>query len=186
MARFAKMMGILLMAVLFLWSASTLAQAAQGGGNQPNTGLFGEMDKNGDGKVTQEEFKAFYGDVFNRMKKDEQGNVTVENLTVYYAARFKVLDKNGDGVIARDEYATPGIDANGDGKTTLAEWSAFFVAQVKVMDTDKDGKVTPQEYNAYCAAHFKAADKDGDGVIILKEWMTPRAPEKKGAKEQKK
>jgi hypothetical protein len=53
------------------------------------------------------------------------------------------------------------------------------------MDTDKDGKVTPQEYNAYCAAHFKAADKDGDGVIILKEWMTPRTPEKKGAKEQK-
>lgn len=185
MQRFKRILWPVLVAGLLAWSAGSTAQAVvKGDDKKPaNTGLFGEMDKNGDGKVTKEEFMAFYGHAFDQMKKDGQGNVTVESVTVYYSARFKFLDKNGDGVITKDEYATtPGMDTNRDGKVTLDEWSAFLVAEITVMDADKDGKVTPQEYNAYCDARFKALDANGDGVVVLKEWLAPRPPAAKGAK----
>lgn len=181
-ARFKNITGIALAAVLFLWSPAAQAQTPKNEAKASKASLFHEMDKNGDGQVIREEFMAFYEGAFSRLKQDDQGNVSVETLNVYYTARFKMLDKNGDGFIAKDEYATPGMDTNGDGKTSLEEWSAFFVAQVKMMDTDQDGKVSPQEYTAYCLAYFKAADRDSDGVIVLKEWMTPRPPAKKGDK----
>jgi hypothetical protein len=83
-------------------------------------------DRDGDGKVTAEEFTAFseggWGffsqgaekvklseldpmakGAFNGVKPDAEGNVTKEAYMAAVPARFKAADKNGDGVLSRDE-----------------------------------------------------------------------------------
>lgn len=74
-------------AVLCLWAA--VAQAAPDATGAPQASKpdkFAMMDANKDGKVTYEEFKAFYPDM-----REEA---------------FTVIDKNGDKVIDRVEWDT--------------------------------------------------------------------------------
>ena len=125
-----------------------------GGGEMPGGGMpmspeemanrFKEADKNGDGKVSKEEFPGA-AERFARLDKDADGFVTIEE----FQAAMKDMpqgegkggrrmlmqfDKNGDGKIARDEF--PGgdekfkeLDKNGDG----------FIAEDELPRGGKDG-----------------------------------------------
>lgn len=76
-----KLLHIALAAVLCLWAASAQANPAAEGGNVDK---FDQMDTNKDGKVTLEEFKAY----FPNMREEA----------------FAAIDKNGDKVIDRAEW----------------------------------------------------------------------------------
>lgn len=74
-------------AVLCLWAAAAQAAPAATGETQtPKPDKFAMMDSDKDGKVTHEEFKAFFPDM-----REEA---------------FTVIDKNGDKVIDRIEWDT--------------------------------------------------------------------------------
>lgn len=177
-----SMIWVILTAVFVIWGSDALAQTPKAETKATKAGNFNELDKNGDGKVSKEEFRAFLDNQFSEMKKDKDGNVTVESYTVYMAARFKSLDKNNDGVITPDEYETANIDANKDGKVTLDEWNALVVRRIKITDTDNDGKITPKEYDVFTNVYFKVADKNGDGFVVKEEWAqnAPEAQQTKG------
>src|SRR5476649_927878 len=79
----------------------------------------------------------------------------------------------------------PPIDANGDGKITLAEYQASRVTRTMRADTDHDGKISKAEFTAMVQkrmarqgdggeapdidAMFDRQDIDGDGFITKDE-----------------
>lgn len=73
------------LAVLCLWSVAAQANpAASGNADAPKVDKFAQMDTNNDGKVSYEEFKAYFPDM-----REEA---------------FVVIDKNGDKFIERVEW----------------------------------------------------------------------------------
>jgi EF hand domain-containing protein len=51
-----------------------------------------------------------------------------------------------------------------------------------LVDANGDGRVTPEEASAYVQARFAAADRNGDGALVLEEAQTVRlAPAPDGA-----
>jgi len=105
-------------------------------------GRLKEMDKNGDGKLSQDEVPA---EAWTRLSK---------------------LDANGDGAVTPDEMAKarpPGGGPGGPGGPGRGE---FF----KAADKNGDGKITQDEAGERWERMSKA-DKDGDGAVTPQELM---------------
>jgi EF hand domain-containing protein len=136
-----------LIAALWLGTAALPAIAqgpgAGGGPGGPGGGcggrgaqMFQRLDTNGDGKITQDEFRAGRDARFAAMDQNGDGKVTQQEFEA--APRpgkqgprtqqmFQRADANGDGVITRDEFDRNAdlqfkrLDANGDGVITRDE-----------------------------------------------------------------
>ncbi|TIQ34491.1 MAG: acid-shock protein [Mesorhizobium sp.] len=79
---------------------------------------------------------------------------------------------------ARREKAFMAADTDGDGKVSLAEWTAFQEKRkakgdpakaFASMDTNKDGFVDKSELDAFLAKRFARLDTNGDGVLAADE-----------------
>ncbi len=96
-------------------------------------------DKDGDHKISADEFKAAFPEA--------------------PAERFKALDKNSDGFLTAEE--RPGGGRGGQGHRMMGI--------LRKADKDEDKKVTKKEFKAAFpeapAEHFKALDKNKDGVL---------------------
>lgn len=75
---------------------------------------------------------------------------------------------------ARREKAFMRADTDGDGKVSLAEWTAFQTGRKAKgdparsfarMDANKDGFIDKLELDAFLAKRFAKLDKNGDGVL---------------------
>jgi hypothetical protein len=134
--------------ILTLLFAGT-AMACNGNDNcllRDEGGFIQRFDRNGDGKVSQDEFKG----------PDEH---------------FTHLDRNSDGYITKDEAPQgppPGQGQNGRGGES--ERGGGFV---KRLDKDNDGKVSKEEFDGP-AGHFSHFDRNGDGYITEDE--APKGP----------
>ena len=132
-------------AVILLASSAGLAQAQGPRGNQ---------DANGDGVISAQEFE-------DAAK-----------------ARFQRMDANGDGVIdatelaaiqkRMEEFRAQRPDAGSRPGGGGGDWSA--------MDADHDGKVTLAEALAASKARFDALDADKDGKLSEAERPMRRGP----------
>lgn len=119
---------------------------------------FKKLDRDGDGVVCLEEFKARRkgkaqeqaGELFKLLDKDGNGTVCCEEFTkksVEY--RFKMADKDGDGTLTFEEFK---------GRRTKPEDIEKAEQQFKKMDKDGDKKVCCEEF---AAAQKKPARKPG-------------------------
>ncbi|MEW6629446.1 MAG: acid-shock protein [Pseudomonadota bacterium] len=80
--------------------------------------------------------------------------------------------------VARREKTLMRADTNGDGKITLAEWTAFQekrkakgdpAKSFARIDTKNDGFIDKAELDAFLAKRFAKLDKNGDGVLTADE-----------------
>ena len=134
------------------------------------------LDKNGDGKISGDEFPARGGAGWKRMDRNGDGVVDTAELTAAFEARAR--GRGGD--IGK---RILGMDANKDGVVSREEWKGkpkYFDS----IDTDKDGVLSKQEIDALAKraqrrgrwksrpsdALFRRMDADGDKKITKEEW----------------
>lgn len=167
---------------------SELPERPAGSGKGDKTGgreRIREADKDKDGKVTRDEFKATFPNA--------------------EAGRFEKLDHNKDGVLtesdaearaaerkskeaAEKKPATPSETKPDEKKDSPAKESSasnpprtgFLEQLIKDADTDKDGKVSPEELKkakpGMPEEAFKRMDTNGDGYITTDD--RPAAPQR--------
>ena len=69
------------------------------------------------------------------------------------------------------------VDANGDGKVTLAEFKTSRVAMMMRADASKDGKLSKEEFMdkqkdpAHAAENYIKFDKDKDTFLTKEEFV---------------
>ncbi|WP_186766514.1 EF-hand domain-containing protein [Puniceibacterium confluentis] len=101
--------------------------------------VFGDLDANGDGQLTQEEMTAHRTARFAAADADGDGLLTAEEMTAAAASRMaertarmiKRMDRNDDGLLSPEEMRAgrdPGrmfrrVDSNGDGVVSAGEFA---------------------------------------------------------------
>ena len=106
---------------------------------------FSEMDKNGDGTLSKDEFPR--PERFDTVDADHDGKVTKEEIAAAFkahvkdrvqgaahgviSARFKQIDADSDGKVSKTEFEAvfAKLDANGDGFVTEDEIKARFAGR---------------------------------------------------------
>lgn len=125
---------------------------------------FARFDTNRDGVVTRAEYDA----ARTAMRAERQGK------------RFAKLDKDGNGQVSREEFADRGdrgegrgLGMRGHGRHHGGGMGRF--GSFEMMDANKDGRVTLAEASARPLAMFDAADTNRDGTVTPEERQAARA-----------
>jgi Ca2+-binding EF-hand superfamily protein len=117
-------------AIAFVFLISAISFSIQAG-EKGFEKRFTMMDRNGDGKLTKDEFRK--PEMFEKLDKNKDGSVTleeakeimVERPSFNFEERFKMLDTNNDGKLSGEEFKKPELfdrmDLNKDGFITLEE-----------------------------------------------------------------
>ena len=109
-----------------------LAATSEDNGDRRMKDRFDRLDKDGNGRVDQEEFKAGGEFLFARMDVDGDGVITMAELEEHeraerIAKRFERMDTDSDGKVTSDEFAQAGaklfqrLDENEDGYLSKGE-----------------------------------------------------------------
>jgi len=181
-------------------AADSTATTARHGGHR-----FAQLDTNGDGKVTQDEFLAAAAQRFDTLDTRHRGSLDVADLAAApdVVSRddrraehiAKRLDGNGDGNVDAAE-AKAGtdrlfdrLDRNKDGILTADEMKGghegkhghfedFIQQRLTALDTNHDGSISRAEFEAGAKARFADADTNHDGVLSIAEMAdSPRVLE---------
>jgi len=119
--------------------AVTLALGASGAMAQSLPGSLAKMDKNGDGRLSLEEWQADKPKSFQKLDANKDGSVTREEALAYYTKIVKPTDPKTPALRTDTLFKQ---DANGDGTLTLEESLAAGEAAFKGRDKDGDGFLT--------------------------------------------
>lgn len=155
--------------------------------------VYQQMDFNGDGKVSKDEFGANRAKILASTDKNSDGKMTSEE----YALLLSRSDINKDGVITKEEYLTyfvgkdelstedaanlnyfvnnypegfTMIDANKDGSISVTEFKAYRLAIFNDLDKNKDSQLSKDEVQAGSAKRVKAFDKNKDNALNVEEY----------------
>lgn len=176
---------IALASVAALLATSSFALAQDRGQDR---GGFAHLDRDGNGIVTREEFRASALAHFDEIDQDHDGRVIPAEMAAFAkdqaAKRFAREDKNGDGQLSRAEAAPmpdevfARLDANKDGQLSpeeLAKADEHFqkFAEMRFAREDKnhDGAISRDEAQAAADEHFAKLDANGDGSVTKDEMM---------------
>lgn len=107
----------------------------------PIAGLMRLLDRNGDGRISQQEHAAGASRTFDAMDADGDGTVTAAEMDATRRGLY-----GADRTAAAGEIAT--VDGNGDGVLTAAEHTTATRVMFDRIDADRDGALTAQELEA--------------------------------------
>ena len=135
---------------------------------------FRNMDADGNGAVTQDEFGAYLKEKrqnwstvkFQKMDIDKDGNVSQSEYLDYQQQkaqrRFQHMDKNGDGMISEEEYKNSGRYGKRYGKFGREKIFAK-------LDKNSNGEITQEESLTAWTEWFTKIDLNGDKVVTADE-----------------
>lgn len=105
------------------------------GGMQMFTGLFAEVDADGDGSVTQEEIDTFRAATVTNADSSGDGAISLDEFETIYLnfVRARMVDAFQD------------LDADGDGSISTTEMDSRFGGVVERMDRNGDGALSPDD-----------------------------------------
>lgn len=123
---------------------------------------FERFDTNKDGTVTRAEFEAASGAM--KAQRDARRESRQEDT-------FASLDNDGNGQISRAEWDAghPGDGKSGPGGRMPGLRAAMGDRWFDALDANKDGKVTLAEANAAAMARFDRLDANKDGTVTPEE-----------------
>jgi Ca2+-binding EF-hand superfamily protein len=102
---------------------------------------FQDLDKNRDGKVSLEEYFAFFGAEHPQRRQ-------------FLVYEFRKYDRNGDGFITHEEHLAP---------VSLED-------EFRAQDLNQDGRLSQDEF-LHGKKVFPGLDRNHDGFIDLKEYL---------------
>lgn len=149
MHQISNLMVFLSFAVIILASGSYPASALTPTREQVRKSWekrFQDLDKNQDGKVSLEEYLAFFGTDHPQRHQ-------------FFEYEFRKYDRNGDGFITIEEHRAP---------VSLAD-------EFRGLDKNQDGRVSPDEF-LQGEPLFRRLDRNHDGVITWEEYSDAYRP----------
>ncbi|NUQ64603.1 MAG: EF-hand domain-containing protein [Pirellulales bacterium] len=145
--------------------------------SQPMAARFHVMDRNGDERMSLEEFQLAYAEIaghgqseraLGAMDRDGNGQLTVEEYCAF-SPELQVFcrDMDGDGQLTIEEYCR---------WCKSPEETAAVKGQFAKCDANRDGRVTVAEFAAgntpvATKSPFAALDGNGDGGLSLEEYL---------------
>lgn len=151
---------------------------------------FSKMDKNGDGKVSADEYKSYWVDVFGMIDIDKDGKVSESEHQARIGKRISEVDKDKDVSLTKEEFIdTPKpsgklpekgsegafsfkkADINADGSITVEEYYLLMGERFDKYDKSKDGKLDKDEMSTMFLEVFRIANVDKDGNLTKDEWI---------------
>ena len=148
--------------IVVLLLVGSVMQAQQQPRQSPNRGGgFGrQMDANGDGKITRDEFPG-PKEMFDQFDKDKNNSLSSEERDAMRQSRTRGGFGRGN---SGGGFRRPGQD---QGNNMAQE---LFGA----VDANKDSKLSPKEWQTYFDKILTEADKDKNGNLSAKEWQAWR------------
>ena len=129
---------------------------------QPNRGgSFGrQMDANGDGKITRDEFPG-PKEMFDQFDKDKNNSLSPEE-------RDAMRQNRTRGGFGR------GNSGGGFRRPRQDQGNNMAQELFGAVDANKDSKLSPKEWQTYFDKILTEADKDKNGNLSAKEWQAWR------------
>lgn len=143
----------LLLALPALAQQSAPAPARERGARGPDA-MFQRIDTNRDGRVAWEEAWGFVQQRFGEADRDRDGGLTLAEMQA-----VRMQGGRGDG--GRPEGAREGMGGGHRGQ--------FAGMMFRAVDADRDGRVTLAEIRPMVEARFRSFDANGDNAVSRDE-----------------
>jgi hypothetical protein len=150
----------------------------------PSAAWFAAADRDHDGRLTREEFRADAEAWFKTLDENGDGQVSMpettrwEEVLVPEIARLAMSGFGGIGPGEGDRRLRRTALGRNELNTRLQGAAAFSMINephpIRGADTDVSMSVSPREWRAAADRRFALLDKDGDGAITLADL--PRTP----------
>lgn len=104
------------------------------------------------------------------------GIVSAAEASTHASAGFALFDADRDDQISEDEYMDSAPSAMPMGRRNVERLYVNRAARFKGMDADGDGNVTLAEFMAKAQASYEAADANKDGNVTVWEFRAQQNP----------
>jgi Ca2+-binding EF-hand superfamily protein len=135
--------------------------------------MFGRLDRNRDGAITQDELAARGG----RGERSLRNRAAQADPAARADRRFARMDLNRDGAITRAEFdqALEQRQARSGGERGQRGGARMRGAMLRVADSNGDKRVTLQELTAAALQRFDRLDLNRDGIVSPEERTQVRS-----------
>ena len=155
------------------------AQQQRPGGSTGRGGSFGrQMDANGDGKISREEFPG-PKEMFDQFDKDKNNFLSEEERNAMRQSRMRGgfgRGNSGGGVRRPNQTESPiqteqlflAVDGNKDKSLSPKEWQSYFGKILTEGDANKDGNLSAEEWQAWRQRMQRArpGNRGGGGLQV--------------------